>query len=176
MPTSEPLKLQWSQRIKSNLPRVPNFIPFSKYSCYEPTKPCQLPPNCSRTKRREKSWTRPQGDSRTNGPASHLGTRTVATEKLESVGRGGYRTSSRGANSKALNMIRDAELTVLLEQGKQPGQLVQRIYHKLPSKLAKTGIRLQNGGPASYFRNRPKLPKGSPVGVGATLNKRNSIK
>jgi hypothetical protein len=57
-----------------DLPRAQILSRSRINSCYEPTKPCQQPPSCSRTKRLEKSWTRPQGDSRnrlqlaTSGP------------------------------------------------------------------------------------------------------------
>jgi hypothetical protein len=44
----------------------------------------------------------------------------------------------------------------LLERGKQPG-LVQRIYHKLPNILAKTGDSIADGGPASVFSRSMKL-------------------
>jgi hypothetical protein len=80
---------------------------------------------------------------------------TVATEKLESFASAVEVAAPRAEEQmkEALNMIRDGELTVLLEQGKK--RLEQLVQKDLPEAtkqaLAKTGIRLQTEDPASVF-------------------------
>jgi hypothetical protein len=80
---------------------------------------------------------------------------TVATEKLESLASAVEVAAPQAEEQmkEALNMIRDGELTVLLEQGKK--RLEQLVQKDLPQAtkqaLAKGGIRLQTEDPASVF-------------------------
>jgi hypothetical protein len=80
---------------------------------------------------------------------------TVATEKLESLASAVEGAAPRAEEQmkEALRMIKDGELTVLLEQGKK--RLEQLVQKDLPQAtkqaLAKTGIRLQTEDPAFVF-------------------------
>jgi hypothetical protein len=155
MPTSEPLKLQQVAADQVEPAACAKFYPVLEILMLRADQTVS-----ATTKLLENEKTRKIMDQTgkaiqertdqlaTSGP-------TVATEKLESFASAVEGAAPRAEEQmkEALNMIRDGELTVLLEQGKK--RLEQLVQKDLPQAtkqaLAKTGIRLQTEDPASVF-------------------------